>query len=372
MVHVCRTRPELASRLEQNSDLYLGTVKWFDPKRSYGFIVAEEGGHDVFFHARNVYADNPAALEPIKGGLEVEYTLLDEHVNSKGDSDSQLKAARVTLPGGASFRTHSHAQVAVGMFEPYDRLRAVVTNNPIDPTVRAGTVKWFSTQKKYGFLVSPAFPDQQIYVALHAIQPAGFDHLVEDQPVEFLVETRADGSLRAVGVTGPNSQLGPLYGGHAGAQQPDYASASMAMYLGYPFPYAFPAHANYPAGSYYVAASGQPVQGLPQPQPGQPPLQQQPAPAAYGKQSRHPHRKRKGDGEQAKRQSQYQHQHPHYVHAVPQPQHVQHQHPHQHQQPMHPHPHPHAHAHAHAHAQVPVPVQGQQQPQPQPQFQHQH
>jgi CspA family cold shock protein len=31
-----------------------GTVKWFDPKKGYGFIKRDDGKPDVFLHARNL------------------------------------------------------------------------------------------------------------------------------------------------------------------------------------------------------------------------------------------------------------------------------------------------------------------------------
>jgi len=37
-----------------------GTVKWFDPRRGYGFI-GRDGAVDVFVHADEVRADRPLA-----------------------------------------------------------------------------------------------------------------------------------------------------------------------------------------------------------------------------------------------------------------------------------------------------------------------
>ena len=28
-----------------------GTIKWFDPAKGYGFVVADEGGQDILLHA---------------------------------------------------------------------------------------------------------------------------------------------------------------------------------------------------------------------------------------------------------------------------------------------------------------------------------
>ena len=33
----------------------IGTVKWFDVKKGYGFIIPEDGGKDVFVHITKVH-----------------------------------------------------------------------------------------------------------------------------------------------------------------------------------------------------------------------------------------------------------------------------------------------------------------------------
>jgi CspA family cold shock protein len=50
----------------------LGTVKWFNATKGYGFITPEAGGADVFVHAS---ALEQAGLRDLKEGQEVNYDL---------------------------------------------------------------------------------------------------------------------------------------------------------------------------------------------------------------------------------------------------------------------------------------------------------
>jgi len=58
-----------------------GKVKWFDPKKGYGFIIGEEG-QDVFVHYTSIIGDGFRAL---KDGEMVTYDLV------KGEKGHQAR-----------------------------------------------------------------------------------------------------------------------------------------------------------------------------------------------------------------------------------------------------------------------------------------
>ena len=47
-----------------------GTVKWFNVKKGYGFIIPEDGGDELFIHHSNITAEGFRSLEE---GQKVEY-----------------------------------------------------------------------------------------------------------------------------------------------------------------------------------------------------------------------------------------------------------------------------------------------------------
>lgn len=51
----------------------VGTVKWFNPVKGYGFITPEDGGKDAFVH---VSAVERAGLNSLREGQKVEYELV--------------------------------------------------------------------------------------------------------------------------------------------------------------------------------------------------------------------------------------------------------------------------------------------------------
>ncbi|MEM1355474.1 MAG: cold shock domain-containing protein [Planctomycetota bacterium] len=50
-----------------------GQVKWFDPKKGYGFIIGPEG-QDVFVHFSQIQGDG---FRSLRDGEEVEYELTE-------------------------------------------------------------------------------------------------------------------------------------------------------------------------------------------------------------------------------------------------------------------------------------------------------
>ena len=64
----------------------IGTVKWFNPTKGYGFIQPEEGGNDVFVH---ISAVESAGMSTLNEGQRVSYELTE----SKGKTAAaNLKA----------------------------------------------------------------------------------------------------------------------------------------------------------------------------------------------------------------------------------------------------------------------------------------
>jgi cold shock protein len=66
----------------------VGTVKWFNSQKGYGFIQPQSGGRDVFVH---ISAVEKAGLSGLNEGQVVEY----EEVSSKGKTSAEhLKVRR--------------------------------------------------------------------------------------------------------------------------------------------------------------------------------------------------------------------------------------------------------------------------------------
>ena len=51
----------------------LGTVKWFNPARGYGFIKPDSGGQDVFVH---ISAVEKAGYSALMEGAKISYELV--------------------------------------------------------------------------------------------------------------------------------------------------------------------------------------------------------------------------------------------------------------------------------------------------------
>jgi CspA family cold shock protein len=68
----------------------VGTVRWFDPERGYGFIGVD-GGRDIFVHAVDVKA---AGLDPLVEGQRIRFDAVTVGGRAKA-VDLRLEKARV-------------------------------------------------------------------------------------------------------------------------------------------------------------------------------------------------------------------------------------------------------------------------------------
>jgi protein lin-28 len=69
-----------------------GTVKWFDVKKGFGFIVPDDGTDDIFVHQTAIHSEGFRSLAE---GEPVEFSTMEDPSNGK------TKAQNVTGPMGA-------------------------------------------------------------------------------------------------------------------------------------------------------------------------------------------------------------------------------------------------------------------------------
>ncbi|HOK96485.1 MAG TPA: cold-shock protein [Anaerohalosphaeraceae bacterium] len=63
----------------------VGTVKWFDEKKGFGFIIPEDGGADLFVHHSNIIAEG---FRTLKDGQKVQF---EPAQGKKGMEATQVK-----------------------------------------------------------------------------------------------------------------------------------------------------------------------------------------------------------------------------------------------------------------------------------------
>ena len=66
----------------------IGTVKWFNATKGYGFIQPQGGGQDVFVH---ISAVERAGLSTLNEGQQVEYEVVSNRGKSGREPESEMR-----------------------------------------------------------------------------------------------------------------------------------------------------------------------------------------------------------------------------------------------------------------------------------------
>jgi len=159
------------NRLDQSeTDTYRvsGHVKWFDPVKGFGFVIAEEGGPDILLHA-NVLRNFGQSSVADAARIEIFAQRTDRGVQAT----EVLSIAPPEQPATSSLADFEHLDS--------EQMRAA----PLQPA----RVKWFDKSKGFGF-ANVFGRDEDVFVHVEVLRRSG---LADLQPGEALALRVIDG-----------------------------------------------------------------------------------------------------------------------------------------------------------------------------------
>jgi CspA family cold shock protein len=150
-------------------------VKWFNPDKGFGFVELADGSGDVFLHAAALEAAGHASVDPgAKLSVEV-------GVGNKGRQVTAVLAVDASAaPERRPMRSSSRSSPGR---ERHDASTA---------TTVQGTVKWFKSDKGFGFVVGDD-GGKDVFVHVSVVERSGLATLGEGQRLNMNVVTTPKG-----------------------------------------------------------------------------------------------------------------------------------------------------------------------------------
>jgi len=160
------TRPRFSqARFEAPSGPPIrGVVKWFNPEKGFGFVELFDGSGDAFLHGSVLAKSGNNAVQP---GETIEVRVGPGH---KGPHVTEVLSVDSSTPvPRASLRSRFPAEASNG----------ASTEKAAEDT---GTVKWFNSERGYGF-IALANGEKDVFVHASALERSGLMGLGEGQSV---------------------------------------------------------------------------------------------------------------------------------------------------------------------------------------------
>lgn len=143
----------------------IGRVKWFDPARGFGFVVAEEGGPDILLHAN--------VLRNFGQSSVADGAVVDILVQRTQRGAQAIEVLSIEPPEGAG----------TAVLEDFRALDPEqIQSLPMEPA----RVKWFDKIKGFGF-ANVFGRDEDVFIHVEVLRASGLADLAPGEAVALRV-----------------------------------------------------------------------------------------------------------------------------------------------------------------------------------------
>lgn len=167
-------RPEMTEE-EPGPDEIVGRVKWFDPAKGFGFIVALDGGADILLHA-NVLRNFGQGSVADNSGIRVRVQMTPRGVQA-------TEVLSIEPPEAAS---------GTPIEDLGEADAAAIAALPLEPA----RVKWFDKVKGFGFANLWNRPED-VFIHIEVLRRSGFADLAPGEAVGLRVIEGKRGRMAA-------------------------------------------------------------------------------------------------------------------------------------------------------------------------------